>query len=61
MYLFIYSIKLNKNSVTHEFETEDIQDENKETFNWAEVIFCNFIHYCVIFVYNCVFYIILCI
>lgn len=38
MYLFMYSIILNKISVKHEFETEEIQDENKKTFNWAEVI-----------------------
>jgi len=35
----MYSLKLNENSVKHEFEAEEIQDKNKKTFNWAEVIF----------------------
>jgi len=38
MYLFMHSIKLNENPIKHEFETEEIQDENKKAFNWAEVI-----------------------
>jgi len=36
----MYSVKLNENPVKHEFEaeTEDTQNENKKTFNWAEVV-----------------------
>jgi magnesium-transporting ATPase (P-type) len=33
-------IKLSKKSVKHEFETEEVQDENKKTFNWAEFLAC---------------------
>lgn len=34
----MYSMKLNENPVKQEIEAEEIQDENKKTFNWAEVI-----------------------
>lgn len=38
MYLSMCSIKLNENPVKQEFEAEEIPNENKKTFNWAEVV-----------------------